>query len=51
MNDKTTLIIKCIDFYISSITENNTKCPTIEQMKEIVKLDEIKGSLTKDKTS
>ena len=51
MNDKTTLIIKCLDFYIDSVTENNTKCPTIEQMKEIVKIDEIKTSLTKDKNS
>lgn len=51
MNDKTTLIIKCVDFYINSITENNSKCPSIEQMKEIIKLDEIKTSLTKDKSS
>ena len=49
MNDKTLLIIKCIDLYINSVTENNTKCPTIEQMKEIVKLDEIKNSLSKSK--
>lgn len=49
MNDKTSLIIKCIDFYINTITENNTICPSIEQMKEIVKLDDIKNSLNKDK--
>lgn len=49
MNEKTILILKCIDFYIETVTEQGKKCPSIEQMKEIVKLDDIKNSLTKDK--
>ncbi len=43
----TELIIKCINFYISSITEEGKRCPTIEQMREIIKLDDILKELGK----
>jgi hypothetical protein len=49
VSEKTKLIIKCIEFYIDSITQNGSVCPSIEQMREIVKLDEIKTSLISPK--
>lgn len=49
ISDKTKLIVKCIEYYINSLTDSGNKCPSIEGMKEIVKLDEIKNSLTTPK--
>lgn len=49
LTEKQKLIIKCLDFYVSTLTDGNTKCPTIDQMREIVKIDEIKTSLTTPK--
>lgn len=46
-NETRTLILKCVDFYINSITDTGTKCPTVEHMREIVKLEDIKASLDK----
>lgn len=51
MSEKTRLLIKCVDFYIDTLTQNGAKCPTIEEMREIVKLDEIKTSLASPKES
>ena len=42
-----TLLLKCVDFYIDSMTEKGTKCPTVEQMREIVNLEDIKTTLVK----
>ena len=39
------LIVKCIKFYIASVTENGKKCPTVDEMREIVQLDDILKSL------
>jgi len=41
------LITKCIKFYIASVTENGKKCPTVEEMREIVQLDDIIKALEK----
>ena len=49
LTEKQKLIIKCLDFYVSTLTDGNTKCPTIEQMREIVKIDEIKTSIAAPK--
>lgn len=49
LSEKTQLILKCVDFYINTLTDGGSKCPTIEQMKEIVKLDDIKTSLSAPK--
>lgn len=49
ISEKTQLILKCIDFYINHLTDEGKKCPAIEEMKEIVKLDEVKTSLTAPK--
>ena len=49
--EKQRLIIKCIDYYIFGLTDGGKKCPTIEEMKEIVKLDEIRTSLTAPKAA
>ena len=35
------LIIKCLKFYVDSITKLNTKCPSIDEMREIVQIDDI----------
>lgn len=44
--DTTLLIIKCIKFYMDNITAAGTKCPTVDQMREIIKLDDILKNLT-----
>lgn len=44
--DTTVLIIKCIKFYIDNMTAAGTKCPTVDQMREIIKLDDILKNLT-----
>lgn len=49
LNEKTKLIVKCIDFYINYITSSGEKCPSISEMREIVKLDDIKLSITSPK--
>lgn len=43
----TQLIMKCIKYYINAITEEGKKCPTVDQMREIVQLDDIVKSLEK----
>ena len=46
--ENTKLILKCIKFYIDNITENGKtciKCPTIDQMREIIQIDDIIKSL------
>ena len=50
MSEKTTLIVKCIDFYINKITDNQSVCPSIDEMREIVKLEDIKESLNTPKS-
>ncbi len=47
----TQLLIKCIKFYIDTVTEQGKRCPTIEEMKEIVQLDDIKNELIAKFTS
>lgn len=44
------LLAKVIAFYISMKTDDGKKCPTIDEMKEIVQLDGINKGLvaTKD---
>ena len=44
--ETTELIKKCIKHYIDSVTEGGTKCPSIEEMKEIIKLDDIINSIS-----
>jgi len=46
-NENRTLILKCVDFYVNALTESGSKCPTVEQMREIVKLEDIKATLDK----
>jgi len=41
------LIVKCLNFYINTITENGKKCPTVEDMREIVQIDDIIKALSK----
>jgi hypothetical protein len=41
------LITKCIKFYIASITADGKKCPTVDEMREIVQLDDIIKALDK----
>jgi len=48
--ETTTLITKCIKFYIDSLTEAGSKCPKVEAMREIVQLDDIVQSLEKKPT-
>ncbi len=48
-SEKSQLIVKCIDFYVNSLTENESKCPSVDEMREIVKLDDIKTSLSQSK--
>lgn len=49
MADKQTtdLIIKCIQFYIDCITVNGSKCPSMDEMRELVKLDDILKNVSK----
>jgi len=44
------LIQKCIKFYTDNLTRNrdgSERCPTIDEMREIVQLDDITKSLDK----
>lgn len=41
------LIAKCIRFYIDYITDKATKCPTVDEMREIVQCDDIIKGLEK----
>ena len=34
--ETTALIVKCIKFYSDSITEKGSKCPSVDEMREIV---------------
>ena len=43
--DTTQLIVKCVQFYIDAITQKGSKCPTVDEMREIIKLDDIIKSL------
>jgi len=45
--ETTRLIIKCIQFYIDYVTNDGTKCPSVDEMKEIVKLDDVIKGLDK----
>jgi hypothetical protein len=43
----TQLLIKVIKFYIEMKTDNGKKCPTVDEMREIVQLDDISKGLEK----
>ena len=41
------LMVKCIKFYISHLTANGEQCPSVDDMREIVQLDDISKGLEK----
>lgn len=40
---------KVFDLYVDSLTEGGKKCPSVDAMREIVILDDIKQSLSQSK--
>lgn len=40
------LLIRVISYYVTQLTDGGKKCPTVDQMREIVQLDDITKTLT-----
>jgi hypothetical protein len=49
VNKKSELMKKVFDLYVDSLTEGGKKCPSVDAMREIVILDDIKQSLSQSK--